>query len=72
MPDKERKVCFRADENGWIFLSEVLGKVIIRAHKAKKMNRKSDKKTQHRGFEFECNKTVKVKSKNYDISKFLE
>jgi len=66
-----QRVCFRV-ENGWIFLSEKLGKMIMRAQKIGRIKKESDRRTQHRGFEFECWETVKVRSKLFDISKFLE
>ena len=67
---KPQKVCFRIDDEGWIYLSEILGKIILRAHWAKVKKRSSDKKTQHRAFEYEFNTTVKVKSKLFDITDF--
>lgn len=69
---QKERVCFRVNEHGWILLSELLGKIILRAHKVRDKGRTSDPDTQHRAFEFEFNKSVKIKSKLFDTSGFIE
>ena len=69
---KPKKICFRVDDKEWIYLSEILGKIILHAHWKKEKRRVSDKKTQHRTFEYEFDTTVKVKSKLHNLSDLLK
>ncbi len=75
MPDNNsiKKVCFPVNEHGWILLFQLLGKkTILRASDIKQKGRISDETNQHRMFECECEGGVKVKSKFYDTSNFIE
>ncbi|XOB46613.1 MAG: hypothetical protein ACKKMV_00300 [Candidatus Nealsonbacteria bacterium] len=69
---KLKRVCFNIDDKGWIYLSDKIGKITLRAYKMGKIRKKATKGTSHRAFEFDCWKTVKVKSKQFDISQFTE
>lgn len=69
--EESKKVSFPVNEHGWIMLSQVLGKVVMRAHKVGKPKRKSETHNQHRAFEFECEGAVEVRSKLYDTSHFI-
>ena len=71
LEEKDRKISFYVNTHGWVLISQLLGKIILRAHKVKSKGMKSDEDNQHRCFEFECEGSVKVKSKLYDTSKFL-
>jgi len=75
MPDesleKQKKVSFPVNENGWVLLFPVFGhKTIIRTTDYKDKGRSNDKDNQHRAYELECEGAVKVRSKLYDTSKF--
>lgn len=72
MSDAVRKISFKVNEQGWVMLSDLLGKVRLRATKYKEKGRVSDEINQHRCFELECEGTVRVQSKLYDISSFTE
>lgn len=65
-----RKITLNVNEQGWVMLSEVLGKVRLRATKVIDKGRVSDEINQHRCYELHCEGTVRVTSKLYDISNF--
>ena len=67
-----KRVCFSVNEHDWILLFQKLGKTILRAYKIKDKGRISNESSQHRMFEIECEGGVKIKSKYYDTSDFLE
>ncbi|MEK7134416.1 MAG: hypothetical protein AAB819_01685 [Patescibacteria group bacterium] len=67
----KRKISFGVNDQGWVMLSDLLGKVVLRATKIKDKGRVSDEINQHRCFEYECEGTVRVQSKLYDISEFV-
>jgi len=68
----QRTVKFTVDDNGWIMLSERLGKIKMRAHKLGKQKRVNDEVNQHTSFEMTCEGTVRVQSKLYDTSEFTD
>lgn len=72
MPE-DKHITFPVNKHGWVLLFELFGKkTLLRAYKVKNKGRLSDETTQHRMFEVECEGGVKVKSKQYDTSKFTE
>ncbi|MFA5072162.1 MAG: hypothetical protein WC511_07485 [Candidatus Pacearchaeota archaeon] len=70
MEDKKLKICFPINEHGWVLLFQLLGKTILCAEKVKNKGYQSDT-NGHRICFLECEGGVKVKSKIYDISKFI-
>lgn len=67
----EKKIVFPVNEHGWVLLFRLFGhKTIIRAHKIKDRGRTPDPDNGHRAFELECEGSVKVRPKLYDISQF--
>lgn len=72
MPDNEKKISFPVNEHGWVLLFRLFGKkTIVRATTVRDKGRTSDPDNGHRAFELECEGSVKVKSKYYDTSDFL-
>ncbi len=78
MPDiqgsQSKHVRFPVNEHGWVLLFQKLGKTVIRAEKVifDKNKRVADETSGHRMFHIECEGGVKVKSKLYDTSSFVE
>ena len=66
-----RKISFGVSDQGWVMVSDLLGKVKLRATAIKDKGYKNDEINQHRCREFECEGTVRVQSKLYDISEFV-
>ena len=67
-PEEQVRISFRV-HNGWAMISELFSdKVRIRATSVSKTKRVSDEHNQHRCNEFECEGTVKIQPKRYDIS----
>ena len=71
MDNKKRKICFPINEHNWILLFQLLGKTILCAERVKNKGYHSDENNQHRMCVIECEGGVKVRSKIYDISKFI-
>ena len=69
--DNNRKITFSVNEQGWVMLSDLLGKVKLRTTDYREKGRVSDEVNQHRCFELHCEGSVRVTSKLYDISKFV-
>lgn len=69
----QTNVSFRV-HNGWAMISELFGdKVRVRAIDfAKIKERVADEHNGHRGKETECEGTVKIQPKRYDISQFVK
>ncbi len=67
----QKKVSFAVNDQGWVMVSDLLGKTVLRATSYKDKGIISDEINQHRCFELHCEGTVRVKSKLYDISKFI-
>lgn len=64
-------VRFTTDQYGWILLSQTLGsKVVVRAVAMDKIRRIRDE-NDHRAHQVVAEGSVKVKSKYYDTSEFI-
>ena len=71
VPEKKELITFRV-HNGWAMVSELFGdKIRMRATEFGKIKeRVADEINGHRGKEIECEGTVKIQPKRYDISQF--
>ena len=72
MQADQRTVKFKVNDQGWVMLSDLLGKVKLRTTKHSKPKRISDEINQHRCFEFVCEGALRVQSKLLDIDEFID
>jgi hypothetical protein len=68
----QKKITFPVNEHGWVLLFQLFGhKTIVHTIDYKDKGRVSDEDNQHRCHELICEGGVKVRSKMYDTSEFV-
>jgi len=71
--NKLKKIWFPVNEHGWVLLFQRFGKkTIVRTIDYKDRGRTNDLDNQHRAIDLECEGGVRVRSKYYNTSEFLE